>query len=436
MSHLTKTIIILSAFAALLPRLSAAEMVKMENYDPQGPYIDTLRIERFQVKDGVGGLWNELSMWDWDFEWKSSVRSVEIWEDRPNLSYKVWVRDEEKTPLALIIPGIGAHFTNDNLAALAEVFYDDGYSVAVIGSVFNWEFIRAGSTAPTPGYAPDDAKDIYNALIKIVDEMKRIYGDKFGRKVLTGYSLGAQHALFIADLDAKDNRIGFDRVVAINPPVDLLKGMRKIDEMSRIWRQWRAMGELHPEIHDAAGAYMMLRERELPIDAPIPMNSDQAEFLIGFAFRQSLKEALFAIHRYRDQNKLTEDYSWFVRDDLYREIERVNFQDYLNRFLLPYYRKQGQDLSLDKMAANSNLRAVESLRTNSKVRVLHNINDFLLDDEDRQWLIETLGDRLTLFEQGGHLGNMYLETFQNHALWAADPNRSRGNPKDKRPGND
>jgi hypothetical protein len=47
------------------------------------------------------------------------------------------------------------------------------------------------------------------------------------------------------------------------------------------------------------------------------------------------------------------------------------------------------------------------LRANPGVRVIVNENDFLLTDADLAWLHATFTpEQLTVFKQGGHLGNL------------------------------
>ena len=47
------------------------------------------------------------------------------------------------------------------------------------------------------------------------------------------------------------------------------------------------------------------------------------------------------------------------------------------------------------------------LRANPNIRVITNQNDFLLTDADLQWLRATFAPRhLTIFEEGGHMGNL------------------------------
>ncbi len=50
---------------------------------------------------------------------------------------------------------------------------------------------------------------------------------------------------------------------------------------------------------------------------------------------------------------------------------------------------------------------------NDRVRIFTNENDFMLRPEDLDWLRETLGERLSLFENGGHLGNLYRDVIKS-----------------------
>ena len=64
------------------------------------------------------------------------------------------------------------------------------------------------------------------------------------------------------------------------------------------------------------------------------------------------------------------------------------------------------------------------LRANPDIRVIVNQNDFLLTDDDQAWLHATFGpDELTVFPQGGHLGNLSNPMVQKAILAALTPMR-------------
>jgi hypothetical protein len=85
----------------------------------------------------------------------------------------------------------------------------------------------------------------------------------------------------------------------------------------------------------------------------------------------------------------------------------------MNRMVLPCYRAAGVNISPEEMARACSLDALApSLRNNSRVRLLHNANDFLLKAGDAQWLKGVFGERAVIFEDGGHLGNMFLPAYR------------------------
>ena len=64
------------------------------------------------------------------------------------------------------------------------------------------------------------------------------------------------------------------------------------------------------------------------------------------------------------------------------------------------------------------------LRANPGIRVIVNQNDFLLADADMAWLHATFApEQLTVFPQGGHLGNLSNVTVQKAILAALTPMR-------------
>jgi hypothetical protein len=57
--------------------------------------------------------------------------------------------------------------------------------------------------------------------------------------------------------------------------------------------------------------------------------------------------------------------------------------------------------------------------TNPRLRFATNRNDFLLAPGDLEWITELLGpDRVTVFERGGHLGNLHRDDIR--AVLAAE----------------
>ena len=59
------------------------------------------------------------------------------------------------------------------------------------------------------------------------------------------------------------------------------------------------------------------------------------------------------------------------------------------------------------------------LRANPNIRIIENLLDFLLADEDLAWLRTTFApEQLTVFAQGGHLGNLFNPSVHKSILGA------------------
>src|SRR5438552_1425546 len=70
-------------------------------------------------------------------------------------------------PIVYIVPGLGSHRLADSALALAELWYDNGFSVVCVSSAFNSEFMESASTVLVPAYPPVDAHDLHVALTEI-----------------------------------------------------------------------------------------------------------------------------------------------------------------------------------------------------------------------------------------------------------------------------
>lgn len=116
--------------------------------------------------------------------------------------------------------------------------------------------------------------------------------------------------------------------------------------------------------------------------------------------------------RNQDQKleKLQNTGKFACRNSLYDELDRINFAKYVNDFLLPELRQQGNQESYPQLEKKSSLLSMGGfLAKTDRIRVLHNWNDVFLNDESRTFLDRTFGKRITWFDAGGHMGNLYLQ---------------------------
>lgn len=420
------------------------KVIAIEDYQSQGSAIDTLRVSMFNMQKDEVSLWVDLSWWNGDFQNQGSVRSVKVCEDKPEMDYKVWYQDKKDAPLAVIVPGLGSHYSNTTAAALAEVLFDRGYSVVIVSNAMNWEFMETAASTLVPGYTPVDAADVRKAVATILDDLRENKKLKPAEKVMIGYSLGALHTLFIAQMEMPENKLGIDRYVAINPPVNLMYGMKQLDEYYASRLKWGDNNQEFERMLNAAGKYLMLLKRKYPwkddpvaaaakpgntadkadkqkVPAEVKQDNDniykvsldesEAKVLVGYSFKMTLDEVIVSIHHRQNLGVLKTPYRWGSRTALYHELTDYSFERYLNDFVIKYYSdKFKRRLTAESMNSESSLTAIGSqLSGNSKVRIIHSMNDFLESDADRVWLKNTFGEKIVFLKYGGHLGNLYLK---------------------------
>lgn len=336
-------------------------------------------------------------------------RVVPIGTTGRKMPFTCWVQPK-KAPLVYVVPGLGSHRLNGGALALAELLYNDGFSVVTVSSAYNYEFIEQTSSAAMPGYTPVDANDLAEGLAAIDQVLVKNHSDRLGRRALMGYSMGGFHTLYLAGNEQQNAPVEFDRYVALDTPVRLDYGIAQLDQFFRAALAWppeTRTKQIERTLLKAAALAESLGQ--LQEGGTIPFNADESKFLIGLAFRLSLRNIIFLSQTRTNQGVLQHPIDTWRREPVYREILQYSFGDYVSKFLTPYYLSRGVDLrDPEAFAAAVNLRVYSrQLEANPKLRIIENENDILLAEEDLAWLRQSVpADRRTFFEHGGHLGNL------------------------------
>jgi hypothetical protein len=216
--------------------------------------------------------------------------------------------------------------------------------------------------------------------------------------------------------------IKFDRYVAINTPVRLLYGISKLDEYYQAPLAWPA-AERAADLENTFLKVAALSKNALTPQTSLPFSGIESKFLIGMTFRFILRDAIYSSQRRNNQGVLEHSVRKLRRMPVYREILQYSYQDYLQKFLIPYYRGRGIELSApDSLEKASSLQSYAAgLHANPNIRIIVNQNDFLLAGEDLAWFRATVApEQLTVFEQGGHLGNLINPEVQKSILGALE----------------
>lgn len=402
--------------------VSGCRWVELPRYHSIDPVTDSLRSVFFREQQRGDFWYMPLSLFCDDFVCRRSEFSVRCFDNK-KMQYAFWKSpadskaQQKKEQLVIILPGIGGTYMNSSPVAFAELFNMRGANVAVINSTFSWQYNSSESARRIPGYLPDDAESVRSAIVKVLADLRERKKITSPEITLMGYSFGAMHTLKIAQLEEEKSLIGAARFVAVNPPVSLDNAIAAADSLVASGAGLSDK-EIKGDFIDAAGQIMFSSSRKLPpydgVSSPhnyrIDVPNKVSRVLVGLNLKNSMRELLLSAHKKSPLQGLKQPADTVRKNNLYLEIDRVTFRYYAEKILSPGY----PDIPIAQLYKNSDLRSMENtLKLNEKIFVLHNIDDFLLTEQDKAFLSTTLKNRLTWFNHGGHLGNLHTTHFQH-----------------------
>lgn len=332
------------------------------------------------------------------------------------LTYRL-AKQAGPAPLIFIISGTGASYLSEKTESLKRLFYGAGYHVVQLSSPTSFDFIAAASRYATPGYSPDDAKDLYRVMQAVRAQHHSLPVTDFN---LTGYSLGALNAAFVSKLDETRQSFNFKRVLMINPPVNLYTSISNLDKLvqtrveaidstttfyevifEKLTRYYRQRGTLN--LDEA-----MLFDFQ---QSELRLTDEQMAMLIGSVFRFSAADIAFTSdlinHRgliVPPKYPINEGTSL---EPFFRRALLCDFDCYITEQLIPMWRAQQDGGSMAQLIQQVSLYALEDyLRDSPKIGVMHNADDIILGAGDLGFLRRTFGDRMKLYPRGGHCGNL------------------------------
>lgn len=375
--------------------------LKLQNYNPQSPVIDSMRTALFTLPGVDESIWNELSIWNRSFSRKIKTSSVNITPDRQDYKFRyILQKDKLNSPLAIIYPSIGEGIMSSHSVLLGKLFYDAGYSVIIQGSHFQWEFAKSMPAGYHPGLPMQDAKFLRYVTGKIITQLQAKYGCGFEKKVFIGTSFGALSSLFVAANEYKDNTLGDTKYIAICPPTDLIYAMKQVDKQAQEWN--KSGSELKERVADTAAKIIKLYQSKDDINVEInnlPFSDDEAKLITAFIMHQKLSDLIYTIEEATANN----------RKELYNTINNMNYQDYVRKYLV----SDGENL--EDLSFETSLASISNyLKNNKNYKIYHSLNDYLTNSSQLKRLKQTCGDKLVLLDNGAHLGFLYRKEFIEH----------------------
>lgn len=389
--------IILKSYNATNSRLMAD--ILLHDYNPQNPVVDSMRTALFDNPNVDKSIWNELSIWNRSFAKKIHTSSINIAPDRPNYKFKYIMQKDKNAPVAIIYPSIGEGISSHHSVVLAKLFYDEGYSVIIQGSHFQWEFARSMPNGYVPGIPSKDVEYLKEVTGKIISNLEKKYACKFPEKTVIGTSFGAMATLYLADSEFKHNTLGKVKFISICPPIELVYAMEQVDKNSEEWS--RNTENLKHKIAETAAKVVQLADLKdssanLEINS-LPFSEEEGKLITGFIMHQKLSDLVFTLEN-TPKNKQTA---------IYDTINNMNYKDYAVKYLL-----KNNFANLAELNKETSLLSLEDyLKNNSNYKIYHSLDDYLTNHAQLKKLKLYTGKNTVLMSNGAHLGFLYTKEF-------------------------
>ncbi|MES2800851.1 MAG: hypothetical protein V4654_00025 [Bdellovibrionota bacterium] len=327
---------------------------------------------------------------------------------KPDVKLQAY-KQKSGSPLVLIIAGLGGNGYSTNSLALGDEYIKAGFHVITLPNNLSSSYTQGISETGLPGYLPRDTPEYYQFIKSVLDYAKNKKGMKYSSITLVGYSNGGVLAGFLAPLDKKQIQPLFKKVLLINPGVDAIYGIQKLDYLNDtvgagISLAWK--NHIYGAIYTHAGDISAAKD---PVKALFKMVEDlkiqpnHIQWLIGNQYRTELQWIIVSSHFVKKRGLKT-PFSKFELNALEAEAATYNFAAYLRHFVVP---SLPPELQHSNIPYDSSLYSqMEDLKNDPRVSVFTNVDDFLLKPTDLPFLREAFGDRLVMYPLGGHMGNI------------------------------
>ncbi len=344
-------------------------------------------------------------------------------EGRGELSIALY-RQNRPAPLLFILSGIGTNPFFGIATYLARLFYEQGSHVVILPSPMSWNFALSASRSGAPGYAPADARDLYEIMQKTISTVKTRQDVQMTRINFIGLSLGALEGAYLSVIDADERKIGIEKYLLVNPPLDISYALKKLDAWGALQSKFgtekskgivaKAIGivqSFSDEKRDDPAVFDKLAKQFAGF------TTEEFQYLIAADLQTLLPELVYVTQLIHDQKILTA-----ARDKLRKrlgEASDLTFMDYSEKIAVPLWRVQLSEPEADVesfMKKGSLAPILDRLRGNSKVQIVHNADDPLTDKKSIEELKDTLGDQVMVYPYGGHLGNIWYPQNREFAL--------------------
>ena len=330
--------------------------------------------------------------------------------------------------LVFILPGIGTGRTGNDAVAMAELAHQAGYAVVILDSIFHWEYVRSANRGILPGNFTSDRRRLAEFLSRILDDLRTDELITSPEISLVGWSMGGLSVVHLAELsDRGELPFGVRRFVSINPPTTMEHALEPFDSVLARSRDWTHEDVYHMFVRAAPSLYGWAALDHPRYDPECPptdeigdpwdyapnLTDEQAQYLMAMTINRVVPTLIEQYHRKHPFPWIEAELTWSSRRAFRREIGSAMIREYMLRYLPTCY----EGVSPESMISTADIHNLDAtLRGNTRLRIIHTRTDPLQTPEDRDYLDEALGDRITWFDEGAHCGYFYTTPFRDELL--------------------
>jgi len=347
---------------------------------------------------------------------------VPLLEGRGTASVALY-RQGRPAPLVFILGGVGSNPYFGLATYYAALFQKHGAHVVVLPSPMSWNFALAASRNAAPGYTPEDARDVYQLMQATLAALRARHGVEVTTVHFMGMSLGALEGAWVSVLDSDEKRIGIEQFLLVNPPIDLSYALGKLDEWQALGATLgreragkiglKARGLIEDYIDDRRTNPRATFDRAAEFFETL--SKEELQFVIAQYIRLVIPELVYATQGVDDQGVLRAP-----RGDgrtRLREAKALTLRDYQDKVAVPRRQLAEPGASSEALNERGSLRPIlDRLRENPRVHIMHNADDVLAERGDIEELKAIMGQQMTLYPYGGHLGNLWYAYNQQDIL--------------------
>jgi hypothetical protein len=343
----------------------------------------------------------------------------------------------------IVIGGLGAKVDSIFSRFYAHKGQELGLNVLVFPNTLTDDFILSASSRGLIGDTNTDSVDLYRAVEKSLEKLAKKKGVHNPKIKIIGYSHGALLATAIDKLNTERFRAGeiglnIQSVMLVNPPVDLLYGLRNIDTRVKAAQAIPTTHLIEIGVRFlkhllSVRSEPMTPERYYAFAKGLRLEALDEYSLMGIFLKRTLGPAIIASQRIEDLGVLpelaeleetsTSPLDRYTEAALRRRANSYSFEGYFVDFFGARARQEKTPpITIYEMSNKASLHAyTRYLNLSRHIFLAHNNDDMLLRPEDTAYLAKVFGRRAKFFPRGGHMGNLWqLDNVQYISDWMRD----------------